>query len=81
LVSCLVAGREPWKPGGDAEMPSIRLVLYRGVQGKEAVPVWWPERKLQLLGDEAAAVLWTWSVGGGLGKLLGGRAGALEAGW
>jgi hypothetical protein len=34
LVSCLVAGREPWKPGGDAEMPSIRLVLYRENRGR-----------------------------------------------
>ncbi len=30
LVSCLVAWRKPWKPGGDAEKPSIRLVLYWG---------------------------------------------------
>ncbi len=29
-MSCLVAGREPCGPGGDAEKPSIRLVLYWG---------------------------------------------------
>jgi hypothetical protein len=46
------------------------------------VPVWWPERKLQPPGDEAVAVLWTLCLlEGGIGKLSGALAEALEAGW
>jgi hypothetical protein len=84
-VSCLVARREPWKPGGDAEKPSIRLVLYWGstVQCR----VW---KQCQSSGravrpGRRVMKLWPYSglglLEGGIGKLLGGRAGALEAGW
>jgi hypothetical protein len=41
LVSCLVAGRKPWKPGGDAEKPSIRLVLYRENRGRRQCQSGW----------------------------------------
>jgi hypothetical protein len=65
LVSCLVPWRKPCGPGGDAEMPSMRLVQYWGTEDGGAVPVWLAERKLQPPGDEAVAVLCTWSAGGG----------------
>ena len=35
----------------------------------EAVPVWWPGREAWAPGDEAVAVLWTWSAGGGVDGL------------